>query len=333
MRSSRKSGGLLFVMAAGALALLGDGAAGAGAAEVCGTSGPLVCLSVSGTPDVVPPSEAGSPHFVSYRVEAANRAQSTVTHGALTAAPSGGLELVSATAGGGSCTTSSAKATCNLGSLASGAVATVDVVARTPAAEGTAGVSFTVSFDEGVNDGPTPDPKQDTVTATHETTVASVPGSASSFVPEGTSVELSTDPTDTGTATLGDPLLADAAITSAPASLTALIEEVSAPLKCPKGVVCRRGDWLHASIPGTFDPPLTFALRWDKSLVPSNLNGKKFALLVTECLDGCPLEVVSARCSSAAPDASELPCLSNVVRLQDGDWAATLVNDHNGYMH
>jgi hypothetical protein len=333
MWSSRKSGGAVLLAAvAGALVLLG-GAAGAGTAEACGTSGPLVCLSVSGTPDVVPPSEAGSPHYVSYGVEVANRARSTVTHVAVTVIPSGGLELVSAAPSAGSCTTTASRASCTIGSVAAGGAVTVDVVARAPAAEGTVGASFTASYDEGVNDGPKPDPKQDTVTTTLETTVALVSGSASSFVPEGASVELSTDPTDTGTATAGDPLIADAAITSAPAPLTALLEEVPGPLRCPKGVVCRRGDWVHASIPGTFDPPLSFTLRWDKSLVPSNLNAKKFALLVTECLDGCPLEVISARCSSAAPGASELPCLWNVARLQDGDWRATLVNDHNGYMH
>ena len=67
-------------------------------------------------------------------------------------------------------------------------------------------------------------------------------------------------------------------------------------------------------------------------MIPTALNAKKFALLYTECLDGCPLEVITARCSSATPSASELPCLIDVAKLPDGDWVATLLNDHNGWM-
>jgi hypothetical protein len=73
-------------------------------------------------------------------------------------------------------------------------------------------------------------------------------------------------------------------------------------------------------------------LRWDATLIPSGLTGKKFAVLLTDCLDGCPLEVVSDSCSSATPAASELPCLVDVKRLRDGDWVATLLKSHNGYM-
>jgi hypothetical protein len=32
------------------------------------------------------------------------------------------------------------------------------------------------------------------------------------------------------------------------------------------------------------------------------------------------------------PSASQVPCLSGVAKLPDGDWVATLWNDHNGYM-
>jgi hypothetical protein len=199
--------------------------------------------------------------------------------------------------------------------------------------EGTAVATFAASFDEGPNDNGSSDPKQDTISTTEAITVAATSGSASSFVPEGGSVELSTDPTGTGVATLADALVAEAMITSAPTALTASIEEVAGPLKCPKGVVCRRGDWVHATIPGTFDPPLSFALRWDKSLTPRAQSGKKFALLLTECLSGCPIQIVSSRCPSATPAQSALPCLWNVALELDGDWIATLFNNHNGYMH
>ncbi len=32
----------------------------------------------------------------------------------------------------------------------------------------------------------------------------------------------------------------------------------------PRRRVCRGGDWVLATIPGTFDPPLAFVLRWDR---------------------------------------------------------------------
>jgi Domain of unknown function DUF11 len=255
-----------------------------------------------------------------------------VAHVSLTSSLPLGSDLVSATPSVGTCT-AAASASCAFGSLRSGATASVDVVVTAPMTEGTAVARFTASFDEGVNDNGSSDPKQDTVSTTEASTVAATSGSASSFVPEGGSVELSTDPTGTGVATLGDALLADAMITSAPTALLASIEEVAGPLKCPKGVVCRRGDWVHAVIPGTFDPPLSFALRWDKSLIPRALSGKKFALVLTECLSGCPLQVVSSRCPSATPAQSALPCLWNVAPELDGDWVATLFNNHNGYMH
>src|SRR4029079_7611487 len=153
-----------------------------------------------------------------------------------------------------------------------------------------------------------------------------------SFVPKGASLTLTTDPTDTGVATATDPLIGQAVITTSPTSTTALIDEVNVPLPCPKKVICRGGDWFHASIPGTFDPPLAFPLRWDSTLIPSSLNAKKFALLYTDCLDGCTLQVITSKCSSATPPASELPCLRGVAKLPDGDWVATLLNSHNGYM-
>ena len=81
-----------------------------------------------------------------------------------------------------------------------------------------------------------------------------------------------------------------------------------------------------------FDPPLAFPLRWDSTLIPSSLTVKKFALLYTEGLDGSKLQIISARCSSPTPNASELPCLTGVAKLTDGDYVATLISNHNGRM-
>jgi hypothetical protein len=321
-------------IAATSLVLIGGaGISSAQGSPECTSSGPLVCVSASATPEAVSPSHTGSPTYVSYAVVASNRASNTVNHATLTATLPVGSSLVSATPSVGTCTTGAGAPLCAFGSLRSGATASADVVITAPVTEGTATATFSVSFDEGANDNGSSDPKQDAVSTTVEVTVAATPGTASSFVPEGGSVDLSTDPTGTGIANVGDPLLAEATITSAPTALTATIEEVAGPLKCPKGVVCRRGDWVQATIPGTFDPPLSFALRWDKSLIPRALSGKKFVLLLTECLNGCPIQVVSSRCPSATPAQSALPCLWNVALEPDGDWIATLFNSHNGFMH
>jgi uncharacterized repeat protein (TIGR01451 family) len=320
-------------LACASFALVGGaGVSRAEPAEECTETGPLVCLSVTPTPDTVSPSREGSPTYVAYQVVVSNDAPNTITHAALAATLPAGSTFVSATSDIGSCDGDGGTVSCPFGSIAGGTGANVEVVVQAPETTGTATASFTVSFDERSNDGPEADPKQDSVTALPAFAVDATLDSAASFVPEGASVELSTDPTGNGVANSGDPQIANAAITSAPAAVSAFLEEVSGALQCPKKVVCRDGDWVQATIPGTYDPPLEFTLLWDASLVAPGQTVKKFAVLLTECLTGCPLEVVSDRCSDATPAASELPCLTGVARLNDGDWVATLVNSHNGYM-
>jgi Domain of unknown function DUF11 len=329
----RRSVNLIVLACAGAILLLG-GAVGSAASpnEMCATTGPNICVDIVGDPATVPPSEPGSPpHFVSYSAQVANGGPQSATHVTADLELSGGLVLVSATPSVGSCSVGG-EPTCALGRLAGGATATIDFVARVPETEGTASAKLTAFFDETANDAPTPDPKQDNVSSTEGTTISALSGTASSFVPKGASVSLTTDPTGTGVATGTDPLIGQAVITTSPTATTALIDEVTLTLPCPKKVICRGGDWFHADIPGTFDPPLAFPLRWDSTLIPSSLNAKKFALLYTACLDGCALQVISNRCSSGTPRTAELPCLTGVAKLADGDWKATLLNDHNGWM-
>jgi hypothetical protein len=328
----RRAGIGIVLTCLGASVLLGGAArSGASTNEQCSTSGPLVCVQVLGDPATVSPSQADSPHYVSYVGLIANRGSQSATHVTADVDLTGGLVLISATPSVGSCSVSGTP-TCDLGRIAGGSSARVEFVARAPETEGAASAKLTVSFDERANDGPTADPKQDTVFDTENTAVKLAAGTASSFVPKGASVELTTDPTNTGIATAADPLIGQAIITTSPTDVTALIDEVAATLPCPKKVICRGGDLFHADIPGTFDPPLAFPLRWDSTLIPSSLTAKKFALLYTECLDGCKLQVITARCSSATPPPSQLPCLRAVAKLPDGDWVATLLNSHNGFM-
>jgi hypothetical protein len=320
----------LIVLALAGVALVGGGTGSGATTPECSDSGPLVCVDLVGTPATVPPSD-DTPHYVSYVSHISNEGNQAATHVTADVELSGGLTLDSVTSTRGSCSVDG-QPNCVLGRLASGASATVAFVALAPEAEGAARATLAVSFDERANDGPTADPKQDTVRASEDTTVEVLDGTAASFVPKGASLMLTTDPTDTGVATATDPLIGQAVITTSPVATTALIDEVTVSLPCPKKVICRAGDWFHASIPGTFDPPLAFPLRWDSTLIPSSLNAKKFALLYTECLDGCKLQVITSKCSSEMPSAGELPCLSGVKKLPDGDWVATLLNTHNGYM-
>ena len=321
------------VISLAVLAALGLGGAGGSAAspnEMCTTDGPNVCVDIVGDPATVPPSKPDEPpRFVFYSARVANGGPQSATHVTADLELTGGLVLVSATPSVGACSVGG-EPTCTLGRLAGGATATIEFVARVPLEEGPASATLTATFGEG--EGPDADPTQDSESSTANTTIADLAGTASSFVPQGASVNLTTDPTGTGVTNLGDPLIGSAGITSAPTSVLALIEEVAAPVSCPRRVICRGGPWLHADIPGTFDPPLSFGFRWDSSISPSNLSAKKFAVLYTECLEGCPIEVISKRCSSASPAASELPCLTAVAKLGDGDWIATLINSHNGHM-
>jgi Domain of unknown function DUF11 len=322
----------LVVLVSAGVALVG-GATGMGASTPeCSTSGPLICVDLIGTPATVPPTDAESAHYVSYVSHISNDGSQSATHTTADVDLSAGMVLVSASASTGTCSVAG-EPTCVLGKIAGGAEATVEFVAQVPEVEGTATAALSVSFDERANDGPTNDPKQDTVLVSEDTTVKVPDGSAATFVPKGASVELTTDPTGTGVTTGTNPLIGGAVITLSPTDVTASIDEVTATLPCPKKVICRGGDLFHADIPGTFNPPLAFPLRWDTTLIPSGLTAKKFAILYTECLDGCQLQVISKRCSSASPATSELPCLTGVARLADGDWMATLLNSHNGYMH
>ena len=142
----------------------------------CSHSGTRVCADLVGSPATVPPTDAESPHFISYVSHISNDGNPSATHATADVDLSAGMVLVSASTSVGTCSVAG-QPTCVLGRLASGAKATVEFVAQAPDAEGTATASLTISFDERANDGPASDPKQDTVVATEDTEVA---------VPDGT---------------------------------------------------------------------------------------------------------------------------------------------------
>jgi uncharacterized repeat protein (TIGR01451 family) len=305
-------------------------ASGASAAPVCGTTGPQVCVDVAGTPATVSPSTPLSPTFVSYDVSVVSQAQNTVTHVTLVDTLPAGSTLVSATPSAGTCTAGAGAVSCAFGSLPSRGSVTATILVRAPEVEGDVTDTATVRFDEGFNDSPVADPKQDTLTTSALTHVAAVAGEAASLVPSGADVRLDTDPTHVDVATPQDPNIGKAHIpASEHAAVTATLNEDPAPFTCPKKQICRSGAWVHAEIPGTFTPALEFELHWSKVLVSKQQTVKNLAVLHTGCLVGCAVTVVSRRCSALDPVLTE--CLSDVVETAT-EFRATLHSRTNGYM-
>ena len=300
--------------------------------------GRALCVSVTHTPADVSSASAGAPTFVSYTITVRNGGRSTLTHttanaclapgaesaGACGAVPPGAA-FFSATPSRGACSIAGSTARCELGSLARGAVATIELVARAPTQPGSFQNVVTVSAKERGSDSPSEDPNQDTVTLSEGAT-ALVPGGprAISFVPKGIATALlAAAAGQSGQSKIPsqhDALIAELAITDEP------------PFTCPQGEICRGGGWVSAEIPGTFNPGLQFVLRWPDEFVPAKQTEKNFVLFYIAC-DTCALEVIRTRCSSATPSSGELPCLWNVRDLGREGFEATLISTHNGKMH
>jgi uncharacterized repeat protein (TIGR01451 family) len=316
-------------------------ASGASAAPACSPATLQVCVDVASTPATVSPSTRLSPTelsptFASYGVSVVNQATRTVTHVTLADTLPAGTTFVSATPTTGTCAAAAGGVSCAFGSVPADGRVTATIVVQAPETEVKVQVTntATVRFDEGFNDSPAADPKQDTVTATADTTVDPGLGAAVSLVPSEVQVRLDTDPTHAvGGATPKDPTIGKALV---PASIhdpiTATLDEDPTPFSCPKKLICRSGAWVHAEIPGTFLAPdeLQFELHWSKVLVSKKQTLDNLAVIHTACPVGCPLEVASARCSPADKPAN-LPCLSNVGESAT-ELRATLHSKKNGYM-
>jgi uncharacterized repeat protein (TIGR01451 family) len=311
-------------------------APGASAASGCGDPTARICVQVTGSSDTVSPSVV-TPNFVSYTVLITNQGKSNATHVTLTDTVAVGA-FVSANPSTGTCSPVPGGTTCAFGSVPSGASVKATILAPAPAQlpAPPAGItnSATVSIDEGVNDGPTPDPKQDTFTAS-ATTVAAPAGTADSLVPSNTEVQIDTDPTFNDKTTPADPNIGRARVpASAHDPVVASLDEVPGSVPpCPRKEICRAGDWLHADIGDgqTFSPALEFTLHWNKSLVPKQQSTKNLNVLKTECLPGCPVFVISRRCTAANPPKPNDPCLANIVETAT-EFQATVRSSENGYM-
>ncbi len=294
-------------------------------------------MSVTHTPPEVSAASAGAPTFVSFTVTLQNVGKSTLTQTSLTACLVGGSDssagcgpapagasFHSAVPSMGGCKIDGAKARCAIGKLPSGAVATVDLVARAPTEAGTFRNVVSVSVKERGSDNPGNDPQADTITVSEPVTTLAAGGPrAISFVPDGIATELlAADEGQSGLSKIPsahDALVAELAITDDP------------PFVCPKREICRTGDWVSATIPGTFDA-LQFVLHWPDKFVSPKQTTKNFVLFYLAC-DTCELEIIRDRCSSATPSAEERPCLWNIRDLGKKGFEATLISSVNGKMH
>jgi uncharacterized repeat protein (TIGR01451 family) len=307
-------------------------AAPAGAADLgscAGATGP--CVSTTSTPDTVSIATTASTTYIRYQATVYNGGGSTMTHVVVNHALPPGTTLQNVSTDTGTCTAGTT--TCSLGDLASRQAATVTVNVTGPASAGTIVDTIDTSFSAGGNPGS--DPKRDIISR-QATTVSATAGQAESWVPPDTTTSLSTDPTGTGVATRQQSQVAGARIQAPAAGVFASLKRTPGAFACPKGDVCRGGDWIEAralidGVPGFFDPPLRFTLRWDATLVPKKQSVRNLAVFYEQEL-GAPLQVISRRCSSATPAAAELPCLTEVTEQADGDFSAVLVQNHNGYM-
>jgi uncharacterized repeat protein (TIGR01451 family) len=305
---------------------------------------PATTLAIDDNFDPVSASSAASPAYVTYTITFSTQATSTLTHASIKDVLPAGTTFASVSSTVGSCSApppgSGGTVTCPLGSVPSGAPnIVVTLTISTPGSGSAFSNTAQVSYDERSSDNPQVkpnDPKQDTVLVTETTSLIGEAGSAASTVPPKKTVEISTDPTHKNVASSTAPNDEIADVTVPPQSFgtTARLDHTT-NASCPPNQTCNGGVWLQATIPGTFSPLLQLLFRFDSSiLTKSGQNPKNFQLFYTQCLDdisSCDLHIVTA-CSSANPTPLEMPCFSApVAKLQDGDYLAHVVSDHNGW--
>jgi hypothetical protein len=307
---------------AAALATLTVAAVG-GAAEQskCATlpSGGNVCLQVDNNPNPVSASTSSSTSFLRNDVVITNDSGQTVTQPTYTLDTAASTLAVYTPALPSGCSYSAAShlVTCLLPQMPNGATASLTIWLTAPTTTGDAGsLRSILTFKESGSPDPgrvssvEPIDEPIDVTTTAEAAVA--------LVPENTDVQVSIAKNgQTGNANIP----AQHFSTSASLSFT---PTTVIPFVCPPKEVCRTGDWVAATIPGTFDPPLQFTLSWPSA--EKKQNGANFAIFYRS--DAGVVSTVKTRCDATF---SVLPCVTNIVVTKNGV-RATFVTRTNGHM-
>jgi uncharacterized repeat protein (TIGR01451 family) len=298
------------------------------AASAHGSPGPTLSVTVAHTPSTVSASTPLMTAYFSSTVTVKNTGKKTVKGVDLADAPPAGSTPVSATPSQGTCTLG-AEVKCDLGSLASGATATVSISFTSPSTAGTATNTVKVASD-GHGHGLLSRffPKNGGVTVVDKITFELANGDVTSWLPAATGGDITTSTTADEDTSASRPQVSGAIIPAQPAGETVVLKYNPAPFACPKYTICRNGQWTEAHIDNTSGQPLQFELRWDASLIPYKQTTSNFVVLYRKTLDG-PTLVISCHCDATA---SNRPCLKNVKKYADGDFSVVVVKDDNGYM-
>ncbi len=225
---------------------------------VCTEDG--ICVTVTDSPDPVAPSDsAGSATYIAYHATVTNTAKKYQKKTKLIEVLPVGSSFVPSGSSAG-CAASGRIVICTIGTLDKGASVVRDVVATAPTTQGTATNVVTIThydFDE-----------DDTASVNETTTVSDQSGAT--YVPAGTKASVSTppDPNQSGTVTIYPQTF------STTAKMSLLAPNEGPAFNCILGQItlqggvypCRSGSWVLAEVPGTFNPPLEFKLRWSAAL-------------------------------------------------------------------
>jgi hypothetical protein len=208
--------------------------------------------------------------------------------------------------------------TCLPPNLPTGTTAKFSIPLKSPTKVGPIALTSTLSFKESGN--PDPGRVSSVPPVTDSIAITDTGPTATSAVPAATAVQLLIKKNgQQGNANVPEQhsFATTASIEFTPTSTLRFV--------CPKKEVCRDGDWVTATIPGTFDDqPLQFTLFWPAASVPKKQTVANFVMFYLP-EDNSPVQVVK-QCTVALP-----PCVTNIVHLSNG-WQATLVNTHNGHM-
>jgi uncharacterized repeat protein (TIGR01451 family) len=335
----------LLALAAGLVALGASSSpaiATAGSAP-CAKPSPAkkLCLSVTDSPDPVAYSVFdGNSTWLQYTAELSNPGRSKLSRVVLKERLPKGTTFVSADPSAGTCVQRGRRVACKIGSLAKGASATVDVVVNAPTAldpdpaDTTLTNKVVATFRKGAKGSAKAHGKRARVKQVETTTVSKSAGQT--YVPSGQTGKVGTDPDQAQ--------YANSSIPNASTGVLASLEVEAADDFCHYGkveidgkwYVCRAGGFVQASVTDavTGEPytnlenPLVFRLEWDGSLVSPKQTVSNFVVFYQSTEDS-PIEVFCARCNK---DDSNLPCLKNITKLDDGGFAVDLVKQDNGRM-
>jgi hypothetical protein len=305
-----------------------------------------LCLVVSDTPDPVAYSTFdGNSTFISYHAVATNSSRnSSLSHVGVREQLPAGTRVVRVTTSRGTCAVSGnsdagQSVDCSAGALKKGQEAVVDTVVTAPAttelnpADATITNNVSASFDERFSDQPNGG-KVDTAAYAETTTVSKTAGQT--FVPEGHSGKVDTDPAQAE--------YANASVPDASTDVLATIRLLAPDDFCIDGTVrvgsktyvCRNGGFVDVSVVdaetgatySNSQHPLVFHLRWNSGLVSDRQTVRNFVVFY-QSTAASPVQVFDTRCNASA---SNTPCVTNIFEADDGGFSADLVKQDNGHM-